>query len=205
MIRNIIFDFGGVIYDIDHNLSKLAFENLGVENFNQLYGHQIQTEIFEKFETGSISKEAFLNYLKQFLPAKTNLNEIEDAWCALLLGYDSRKIELLKALKKNYQLFLLSNTNIIHYERFIEELNQYCDFRSLFNDTWLSFEKGYRKPDLIFYQSLINKYKLKPEETLFIDDLEKNIDAANKLGIQSYFLNNENILDLFENAVWIKN
>lgn len=205
MIRNIIFDFGGVIYDIDHNLSKLAFEKLGVHHFDQLYGHQIQAEMFGKIETGSISETVFLNYLKQFLPQNTSLKDIEDAWCALLLGFDSRKLDLLKSLAKNYRLFLLSNSNIIHYKRFISELNQLTDFRSLFNDVWFSHEKGMRKPDREFYLTLLDQHELQAEESLFIDDLESNIEAARNIGIQTYYLQNENILDLFENAVWVRN
>lgn len=203
MIKNIIFDFGGVIYDIDHNLSKLAFEKLGVKNFDQLYGHQIQTEIFENIETGSIEDVEFLNYLRKFLPSNTSLEEIEEAWCALLLGFDRKKIQLIGSLAANYKLFLLSNSNIIHYKRFILELNRETDFRALFNDVWFSHEKGMRKPDKNFYTGLLEKNQLVPQETLFIDDLDKNIEAAAELGIQTYYLEKENILDLFDKGKWL--
>lgn len=205
MIRNIIFDFGGVIYDIDHNLSKLAFEKLGVKNFDQLYGHQIQTKIFENLETGSIGEQEFLNYLKQFVHANTSLEDIEDAWCALLLGFDKRKLKLLESLGENYNLYLLSNTNIIHYRKYIIELNQVNDFRGLFNEAWFSHEKGMRKPDKRIYTSLLERNRLIPGETLFIDDLDINIQAAAELGIQTHYLLEENILNLFNNGKWIGN
>lgn len=205
MIRNIIFDFGGVIYDIDHKLSKLAFENLGIKDFDELYGHQIQTEIFEKIETGQIDDREFLTYLKKFLPKDVSIKDIENAWCALLLGFNTKKIELLISLKKNYKLYLLSNSNVIHYRRFILELNEFIDFRSLFDGVYFSHEQGLRKPDKDFYQLLLEQNNLSPQESLFIDDLDKNIEAAEKLGIQTYYLNNESILDLFENAIWTGN
>lgn len=205
MIRNIIFDFGGVIYDIDHKLSKLAFENLGIKDFDELYGHQIQTEIFEKIETGQIDDREFLTYLKKFLPKDVSIKDIENAWCALLLGFNTKKIELLISLKKNYKLYLLSNSNVIHYRRFILELNEFIDFRSLFDGVYFSHEQGLRKPDKDFYQLLLEQNNLSPQESLFIDDLDKNIEAAEKLGIQTFYLNNESILDLFENAIWTGN
>lgn len=205
MIRNIIFDFGGVIYDIDHKLSKLAFENLGIKDFDELYGHQIQTEIFEKIETGQIDDREFLTYLKKFLPKDVSIKDIENAWCALLLGFNTKKIELLISLKKNYKLYLLSNSNVIHYRRFILELNEFIDFRGLFDGVYFSHEQGLRKPDKDFYQLLLEQNNLSPHESLFIDDLDKNVEAAEKLGIQTYYLNNESILDLFENSIWTGN
>ncbi len=201
MIRNIIFDFGGVIYDIDHNLSKLAFEKLGVQNFDQIYGHQIQTQIFEKFEVGAIDESSFINQLKPFLSSKVAEEDIKNAWCALLIGFDKRKLDLLKKLRENYNIFLLSNSNSIHYKRFIKELNLHSDFRSLFDDVWFSFEKGMRKPDAEIYLELLKENVLKPEETLFIDDLDVNIEAAKELGIKTHYLHQQNILDLFENRI----
>jgi len=200
MIRNIIFDFGGVIYDIDHKLSELAFKNLGVGKFDQLYGHEIQTKIFEDLEIGKLNEKDFITHLMEVLPKNTSYEDIEDAWNALLLGFEPNKIDLLKEISGNYQLFLLSNSNIIHYKRYIKELEAYTDFRSIFKDVWYSHEKGMRKPDDNFYLELLKQNNLKAEECLFIDDLEKNIVAAKQLGIQTHYLVNENIIDLFENG-----
>ena len=84
----------------------------------------------------------------------------------------------------------------------MEEVNTYGDFLSLFKGVYFSHEKGMRKPDQEFYLSLINDHKLKVEECLFIDDLAVNIKAARELGIPSYYLQNESILDLFKNGYW---
>lgn len=203
MIQNIIFDFGGVIYDIDHNLSKLAFEKLGVDRFDQLYGHEIQTEIFEDLETGKINPADFLEKLKIYLSENTTIQQIEDAWCALLIGVEAEKIKLLQKLGENYNLYLLSNSNLIHYKRFIKQLEEHGDFRGLFKGVWFSHEKGMRKPDARFYLDLLEENNLKAEETLFIDDLDANIEAAQKLGIKAYYLKEESILDLFKNGKFI--
>ncbi len=199
MIKNIIFDFGGVLYDIDHRLSKIAFEKLGVKNFDHLYGHQEQTDLFEQLERGELREDEFRDALSFFLPNKTSNKQIDEAWSALLIGFKKERIDLLKKISPNYRLFLLSNTNIIHYKQFITELDKYTDFRSLFQDVWFSHEKQMRKPEERFYLGLIKKHRLKPEETLFIDDLDVNIEAAKKLGIQTHYLSNgQSVLDLFK-------
>ena len=202
MIKNLIFDFGGVIYDIDHNISRLAFESLGVKQFEKHYGHEKQSLLFEKFERGEINEAEFRLSLKKFLPNNTSDQKIDEAWCALLIGFNTEKIDLLEKLGKTYKVFLLSNTNIIHTKQFMRELNTYKDFKSLFVDTWLSYEKGMRKPEKNFYLGLLEKHQLNANESLFIDDLDVNIEAAKKLGIQTHYLQNgEAILDLFVNGL----
>lgn len=202
MIKNIIFDFGGVIYDIDHKLNKIAFMKLGIENFESLYSHQVQDHLFEDFEKGVLSKETFRAAFAKYLSHPISDGDLDQAWCSLLIGVQKEKIELLKALTQNYQLFLLSNTTMIHYERFIHELNVHADFRSLFKGVYFSHEIGMRKPDHDFYLKVIKDHGLNAEECLFIDDLDVNIKAAQELGLQTYYLQNESILDLFENGQW---
>jgi len=198
MLKNIIFDFGGVIYDIDHNISKKAFQKLGLNSFDTLYGHQEQQQLFEQMERGELTDNEFRSAIRKIIPNNVSDIEIDDAWCALLIGFDKKKIDLLEALRHNYHLFLLSNTNNIHAKRFIPELDAYKNFRALFNDVWLSHEIGKRKPEKEFYLDLLEKHGMKTEETLFIDDLYANIEAAKNLGIQTYYLNNQqSILDLF--------
>ena len=198
MIKNIIFDFGGVIYDIDHNLSKIAFEKLGVENFEQLYGHHIQIEKFEEFDRGELPEKNFIDYLKTFLPKNTTDQQIIFAWNALLLGFEKEKIDFVESLAEYYKIFVLSNTNILHHRQFIEELYTYKNFHDIFEDVWFSHEVGMRKPESRIYHSLLEKHQLKADESLFIDDLEKNIIGAKEVGLETYFLHNEDIRNLFE-------
>ena len=205
MIKNIIFDFGGVIYDINHELSKKAFKDLGISDFDQLYGHQIQTKLFEEFERGEIEEYQFYHILRQSFEKNIKDEQIKEAWNALLIGFDTRKIDLLKGLKSNYKLFLLSNTNIIHQKHFIKDLSTYVDFNKLFNDTWYSHEKNMRKPEYRIYESLLKEHQLLANETLFIDDLDTNIKAAQALGIHTYYLKNqESILSLFKDHIYCK-
>jgi len=202
MIKNIIFDFGGVIYDIDHKLNKIAFENLGVANFDQLYGHQMQSQLFEDFEKGMLADTDFRTKLKASLSLDISDQQLDGAWCSLLLGVQKEKIDLLKQVAANYQMYLLSNTSIIHYRQYMKEVNVFGDFRSLFKAVYFSHEHGMRKPDPNFYLKLINEQGLKAEESLFIDDLDVNIHAASDLGLQTYYLQKASICDLFEDGIW---
>ena len=202
MIKNIIFDFGGVIYDIDHNLNKIAFEKLGVKDFDLLYSHHIQDHLFEDFETGNLSEAEFRRGFRKYLPKSISDQELDHAWCSLLKGVQREKIDLLQQLRENYQLYLLSNTTIIHYRHFIKELNLITDFRDLFHGIYFSHEMGMRKPNRRFYLKVLEDHRLMAQECLFIDDLEANILAAKELGFHTYYLHQESILDLFENGIW---
>jgi len=202
MIKNIIFDFGGVIYDIDHQLNKIAFEKLGITNFESLYSHQVQDHLFEDFEKGILENGEFRKALSKYFSHHVDDKDLDKAWCSLLIGVQKEKLDLLMDLTQNYKLFLLSNTTMIHYEHFIKELNVDTDFRSLFDGVYFSHEIGMRKPDPEFYLKVMRDHQLKAEECLFIDDLDVNIKAAQRLGMQTHYLQNDSVLDLFENAKW---
>lgn len=197
MIKNIIFDFGGVIYDIDHQRTKNAFRELGLSNFDQLYGHHIQTKLFEDFEIGKISAQDFRAALKIHLPNSSD-EQINMAWNAILLGFNYSRFQLLEKIKQHYSLFLLSNTNIIHYNHYFGELekeNKLEQFNSFFKKLYFSHQIAMRKPEKEIYNFVLTDSELKPEETVFIDDYNINIEAANACGLNGLLLSPEK--DLF--------
>ena len=151
-------------------------------------------------ERGELELDVFRNELRKVFSRKVSDLQLDDAWCGLLLGFDTAKLDLLKSIKKNYRLFLLSNSNEIHYLRFIKELNAYTDFRSLFDDVWFSHEKGVRKPEPESYLGLLSSNQLQASESLFIDDLDLNIEAAINHGIKTHYIQNSSILDMFEDG-----
>jgi putative hydrolase of the HAD superfamily len=201
MIKNIIFDFGGVIYPINHEQSKLAFEALGLKNFETLYGHAVQTQLFENFERGMISPKYFREQIKEHLQASVSDVEIDSAWNALLLGFDSKRLELIQRIAKHYQIFLLSNTNQIHYQKYWGELQTIKDhdlFISSFKKLYFSHHIGLRKPDKKIFEFVLYDSNLSAGETAFIDDYELNIRAAKDLGIESILLeNSKDLSDYF--------
>jgi glucose-1-phosphatase len=117
-IKNIIFDLGGVILNIDYNRTANAFRQLGCENFDELYSQQKQSGLFDEFETGKISPQAFINELLRVLPKGISAKQVIDAWNAMLIDLPKVRLEKLLEHKQNYRTFLLSNTNAIHEEAF---------------------------------------------------------------------------------------
>ncbi len=130
---------------------------------------------------------------------------LDHTWNQIIGDYPPNRIELLKTIKPNYRLFLLSNTNQIHYNFYIQKFkNEFgFDFLSLFEETYWSFKIGCRKPDNEPYLHVLNENNLVPEETLFIDDSIQNIETAKNLGIKTVYLDQGlEITDLFENG-WL--
>jgi glucose-1-phosphatase len=199
-IKNIIFDFGGVIYNIDLNRARKAFLKIGIKDFEQLHKRTSQNDIFEKFETDLISVKEFKDIFSVMTKMNVSDNEMMDAWNSILVGFDENRLKLLEGLKRNYKIFLLSNTNRIHYDFFLKQfqnLTKYKSFDGLFVKSFFSFDIRKRKPDKDAYQHVISNMNLVPEETLFIDDSLQNIEPAKNLGIKAWHLQGE-LMNLFE-------
>lgn len=199
--KNIIFDLGGVILNIDYFLTEKAFSKLGISDFKSLFSQAQQTQLFDNYEKGFISSNDFRTELKKYLPKNISNQEIDNAWNAILLDLPIERIELLEKFKTTHRTFLLSNTNDIHIETF----NQYLqkdfaipDLSNLFEKMYLSYKIGMRKPDSEIFELVLKENNLKPNETLFIDDSIQHVEAAKKLGINAYWLDvkKESILDV---------
>jgi len=204
IIKNIIFDFGGVIIDIDYWKSINAFIELGVENFDRIYSQAGQSELFDDLDKGLISADEFRNKLQKLFPRGVSTKMIDDAWNAILIGIPAHRIQLLEKIQNNYRIFLMSNTNTLHYTEYIKELKEkfgYDDLSCLFEKVYLSFELGMRKPDKNFFKLILEENNLNAMETLFIDDSEQNLPPAKSFGINTLFLKNAmDVTELFENG-----
>jgi putative hydrolase of the HAD superfamily len=199
-IRNIIFDFGGVIINIHHNEVEKAFKELGVNDFERLFNKATQTDIFKKLEIGAINPDHFRNTLRKIIGREISNQGLDNAWNRIIGNYPPYRIELLKNLKTKYRLFLLSNTNIIHYNYYIQKfrIEFGFDFPSLFEQTYWSFKMGKRKPDQSAFSFVLNDSKLTAYESLFIDDSIQNIETANQMGFQTaHLIPGTDLADLF--------
>lgn len=195
--KNLIFDIGDVIIDIDYNATVAEFQKLAVVDFSTIVSYSKQNPIFDLFETGKITARQFRNELKQFLKPDTTDEEITRAWNAILIDYPAYKINLLKDLKQRYNTFALSNINETHINTINAEVNARFGlptFGSLFNHAYYSNEVGYRKPEKEIYELVLNKENLVPEQTFFVDDKAENVETAKQLGIQAYQLTDRNKL-----------
>jgi glucose-1-phosphatase len=201
-IRNIIFDLGGVILNIDHTLLEATFEKIGIRNFQNQYSKAIQSDIFEKFEKGIISPAVFRNELRRFIQTEISDNQLNDAWNSILLDIPEKRVRLVEKLKDRYRTFMLSNTNAIHYEVYTRELKEkygYQDFNALFERASFSFQLGVRKPSFEIFRHVIVENQLDPAHTLFIDDSWQHILAAKHLGIMTFHLPAEkDVTELFD-------
>lgn len=200
--KNIIFDLGGVILNIDYTLTEKAFSKIGINDFKTLFSQAQQTQLFDNYEKGFISSNDFRSKLKKYLLKNTTDNEIDTAWNAMLLNLPQERIELLNKFKQTHRTFLLSNTNDIHIKAFNSYLKKefkLADLSSLFEKMYLSYEIGMRKPDAEIFEFVLKENDLKSSETLFIDDSIQHIATAKKLGITTYWLDvkKESILNLF--------
>lgn len=200
-IKNIIFDLGGVLLNINYQLTNKAFTDLGVKNFTELYSQFHANALFEDLETGRVSDEDFVAQLRPHIPGHVTDQQILDAWNAMLLDFPLARLQLLQQLRLHYNLYLLSNTNAIHLREVNKILEQSRGIPSLaafFDKSYYSHLIGFRKPEKEAYQVILDENNLRPEETLFIDDTLPNVDAASHLGIQVIHLQApKTILDIF--------
>ncbi len=203
VIKNIIFDFGGVIINIDHERVENAFRKLGVDDFDRLFSQASQSELFQRLEVGAINEGEFRAEIRKMTGLKVNDDTLDHTWNQIIGDYPPHRVKLLKNIRKNYKLFLLSNTNSIHYRYYISLFEKLFGFpfADLFDGTYWSFKIGKRKPDPDPYLYLLEREKITPGETLFVDDSIQNIDAARKLNILAYHLNDQHdVAALFEQA-----
>ena len=191
-IKNIIFDLGGVILNIDFEATIKAFEDLGVQDVRGLKNELISQKILEKFEKGHISPVEFRTFLHKYIDKKITDQDIDKAWNAILLDYPDQRIKLIKNLSGQYRLFLLSNTNQIHYNEYYDFFGLRSDLKNLsdlFEKEYYSFKEGFRKPEKEFYLKVINENKLSPDQTLFVDDTFENIESADEVGLKTLWIN----------------
>ena len=202
-IKSIIFDLGGVLLNISYQKTIDEFEKLGVENSSAFYSKKSQTNIFNLLETGEISENEFVKVIRKSCKSVTP-KQIIYAWNFMLLDLPKNRINLLINLKKEYQIFLLSNTNEIHINKFknIMGEEEYDKFYNLFNKVYYSHEIGMRKPNAEAFRLILDENNLKTKEVLFIDDSPQHIEGAKKIGIQTYHLkDDEEITTVFPDIV----
>lgn len=199
-INTIIFDFGGVVINIEMIKTLEAFIRLGFKNNNNDF---YTIPFVKEFEKGLISEVEFVDNIKNTLDNNTDEKRIIRAWNELLIDIPSERIHLIAELRKKYRVVLLSNTNITHIKASNEWLfnnSQYNGLDELFDKLYLSYEMKMSKPDDEIYLSLLKSENINPENALFIDDSVANINAAKALGINTYLHQcNTNIVEYFLN------
>jgi putative hydrolase of the HAD superfamily len=189
-IKNIIFDFGNVLLNINPALTAEAFKKLGIKDESDFFGGRSSIELMVKYERGQATSEEFIQAISSSVSDIVTNKEIIDAWNALLLDFPSKRVELLQQLRSDYRLFLLSNTNQIHFEKYTQQFQAIYGYplESLFEKMWFSHQIGLSKPDTAVFEFVLKDKNLNPAETLFIDDTLMHVEAARKSGIYGWHL-----------------
>ncbi len=190
--KNVIFDFGGVLFEIDYHAPVREFRKLGFERFDEIYAQASQSDVFDLLETGKISNEDFYLYIESLCPPGTTRKQVVDAWDSILLHIMPEKVELVRRVKSaGRRTFLLSNTNAIHvasFEKSIDEIMGLANFKNNFEKIYYSNEIGRKKPYPETYLTICEWNGLNPAETLFIDDSIQHVEGAKKAGLQAVHL-----------------
>ncbi len=187
MIKNLLFDLGGVIMDIRRLNCVASFERLGMKDADSFLGEYSQKGPFLQLEEGAISEGQFRDAVRQFIDGEVSDEQIDNAFCDFLVGIPTYRLEQLRQLKKQYKIYMLSNTNsIMWHSRIAEDFRQEgLEREDYFDGIVTSFEAKCIKPDAQIFHTVVEKLGVKPEETLFLDDSQKNLDAAAKLGFKT--------------------
>lgn len=200
-IKNLLFDFGGVIASISKTNAIKRFKEIGVDDIENYLGEFAQKGIFLDIETGKLSREGFYQELRQLTGKNISDKDIDSGWLAFMVEVPEYKLQLLKSLRKKYNMYLLSNTNPIvmewacskNFSKDGEPLSNY------FDQMFLSYQIGNIKPSKVAFEAVISGAKIKPEETLFLDDGQSNTDMAKEFGFRTYLVNqDEDLRKIFE-------
>jgi putative hydrolase of the HAD superfamily len=201
-ISTIIFDLGGVVLNLDPDLTAKAFARLSGKELNEIYDIFLASKWVPAFERGEISPEDFRKQVKLALDIDVADTEIDMAWNAMLLELPEGRLNLLSGLRKDYHSLVLSNTNEIHIKEFSRTVSKVTNGESIhdhFHKVYYSNELGLRKPEKEIYQYVLEANNLKPSTTLFIDDMLPNIEAAEQCGIKTIHLTDqEDLFTLFD-------
>ena len=198
-VKNIIFDLGGVLLNLDVAQTREAFIKLGVTQIDDLFRLGHAASFFREYEVGTISDEEFVEKTRQLAVPGTTHNQIIDAWNVMLLDFPAERVHFLNELKSKYRIFLFSNTNAIHLQAFQKSYQQVYGtaLDDHFEKAWYSHVINQRKPDVAAFQYVIKDGRIDAPETLFIDDALVNIEGAREAGLQAIHLTGgKTILDL---------
>ncbi len=186
MIKNIILDFGDVLINLDKPATAREMLKFGFTGITP----ELDT-LFKDYEKGFVASDHFLDRVSNQFP-QANTNDLINAWNAILLDFPEKRLTFLERLVKEneYRLFLLSNTNDLHIEYVKEQMGmqRFNRFKNAFEVFYLSYEMGMRKPDAEIFEFVLDQNKLLAHETLFVDDVKENTDAAASLGIHVWNL-----------------
>jgi putative hydrolase of the HAD superfamily len=197
--KNILFDLGGVLLDINIQATLKLFYELGFPAELLNFPDSMTTDLYFQYGTGKLSTEEFRNQIRLASGVEMSDQVFDEAWNAMLVRFPKERIELLKVLAKRYDLFMLSNTSELHVKVFEKMYLEVAGepIQNVFKKIYYSHEIGWHKPDREAWEYVIRDAGIKAEETLFLDDSIHNIKASQELGFQAIHIHERtNLMNL---------
>lgn len=187
-IKNIVFDLGGVIMDIDRASAVKRFQEIGVADIEQYLGLYAQKGIFMEVEEGRIDDVTFCRKLSELVGKQISYQDILSGWLAFITDVPTYKLNYIVELRKQYNVYLLSNTNpfIQQWARSEAFSAQKLPIGAYFDKMYASYEIGFTKPGHEIYDYMIADSGIVATQTLFIDDGLHNVEMGQKLGFYTY-------------------
>jgi putative hydrolase of the HAD superfamily len=203
-IKNVVFDFGGVIVDINRTAALNKFKETGIENIEELLDPYRQKGLFCKIEDGSMSREDFYAEICRLTGKHIDSKDIDQAWFDfIVMPVEQTRLDYILKLRTKYKVLLLSNTNDIIMSWAMSEkfspAGKPLDY--YFDELYLSYKTGYMKPDFKIFEVMTGLSGINPAETLFIDDSEANIAAGKTLGFKTFWFKEENCFSEIEDKI----
>ncbi len=204
-IKHIIFDLGEVIINIDRQAVRNSMLDKGVRDIDRVHKILSEKNVYIDFETGALTEEQFREAIRAASGLPLSDREIDDTWNSMLLDIPRERIKFMTKLKSKYKLYLLSNTNSIHwraYDQDFQEAYDYPGINTFFTHAWYSYLMGVRKPDPEIFRKVLEEACFEAAEVAFIDDLQENVEAARSVGIHGVHLApGMEIMDLFDDSL----
>ncbi|MBO4659643.1 MAG: HAD family phosphatase [Prevotella sp.] len=188
-VKNIVFDFGGVVVTLDHNEAVRRFRKLGLKDADRQLDPYTQGGIFGELELGKIGEEEFISRLGELCHRKLSYDDCQYAWLGYRKEVPHRNLDALVRLREEgYRLILLSNTNpfMMKWAMSGDFDGQGHSVEHYFDATYLSYKLGMMKPNEMFFRMMLMSEQILPVDTLFLDDGPRNVAAASQLGISTY-------------------
>ena len=202
-ITTLLFDFGGVLVNLDKQLCLNEFAKLGVSNLEKLISKFTQSGLFFNLEKGLVSVEEFRAAIKKLTSKNISDEQIDYAWNAFLIEVPEYKLDMLLELKKKYRVLMLSNTNEIHFEQVAnrEFSKKGLGINDYFDKCYLSYEMGMVKPDDDIFNCVLETEGVPAGQILFLDDGAQNIETADRLGFSTYLVKEQEDYRLIFNTI----
>ena len=180
-IKNLLFDQGGVIVDIERDRCLEELRRLGMEAPERFVGLYKQDGPFFALENGDITLDEFHDELRPLMPSGVTNEQMDYAFSSFIVGIPLHRLQALRQLRKRYKTYILSNTNPLMFEGVIARnfAQEGLDVNAYFDGVTVSYLAHSNKPDRIATMGIV------PEETLFFDDGQENLDAASRLGFKT--------------------